>query len=76
MITGISYFWRGVVMVVATRVAVILRHILKTFLRLLGLFNDLFMSSIPSIASFLFYLQFLFKIRLLRGENHFYMDKS
>ena len=64
---GITYFWRGVVMTVATRVAGILTHILKRSISFLWLFDRL--TNIPLIASFLFFLQLLFNIRLLReGE--------
>ena len=72
MIMGKTYFWRGVVMVVAARIAVILRHILKislSIISLLRLFNEMFMSDVPLIASFLLFLKFLFKIRLLQGQN-------
>ena len=59
-------------MVVAARIAVILRHILKislSIISLLRLFNEMFMSDVPLIASFLLFLKFLFKIRLLQGRN-------
>ena len=78
MIMGKTYFWRGVVMVVAASVAVILRHILKislSIISLLRLFNEMFMSDVPLIASFLLFLKFLFKIRLLQGWNQLYRQE-
>ena len=65
-------------MVVAARIAVILRHILKislSIISLLRLFNEMFMSDVPLIASFLLFLKFLFKIRLLQGWNQLYRQE-
>ena len=65
-------------MVVATRITVILRHILKislSIISLLRLFNEMFMSDVPLIASFLLFLKFLFKIRLLQGWNQLYRQE-
>ena len=65
-------------MVVAARIAVILRHILKislSIISLLRLFNEMFMPCVPLIASLLFFLKFLFKIRLLQGWNQLYRQE-
>ena len=66
--TSLKLFCTSGPMCVATRVASILTHILKRIVRLLWLFNRL--TNIPSIASFLFFLQLLLEIRLLwEGES-------